>query len=201
MKLIIARHGQTEWNSDKKLQGDIDIPLNEVGLAQAEKLAEELRYPAMDAIYTSKLLRASMTADPIADWHQLELIQDARLNEFDWGIFKGIPAEERDVHPELGPLWKSVQSDIRSAVSHEGELFHDFERRVHSVLDDITEKHEAETVLIVAHGFVKRVLVAHALKQAYETMEDKYWNNAGYSILDRGRDGFEINVLNHTDHL
>ncbi len=202
MKLILARHGQTDWNADKRLQGNIDIPLNTQGLEQAQKLADYFSGTSIDALYTSKLQRAIQTAERIATDLDLQLIKDARLNEFDWGVFKGVPAAERDAHPELGPQWQRVRDDIRAATEHKGEMFNDFERRVQDVFDDIISAHESgETILIVSHGFVKRVLVAHAMNQPYESMANKYWHNASYSILTKSTGSFEPVQLNQTDHL
>lgn len=205
MRLIIARHGETDWNAAEKLQGDIDIPLSDRGKRQAIELSVGLADEKIDVIYASALQRAQATARPVVAYHQVPYIIDPRLNEFDWGIFKGIPRDERNAHPELGPLWKEVQANLRTTNKHQGELFVDFEARIQSVLTELTDNHPDATVLVVGHGAVKRMMLSLMFGTEYEDLWKEQWSNGSYSIIRSTPKGFanrfEVEKLHVTDHL
>lgn len=201
MRLIIARHGATAWNAVDRLQGDIDIPLSPLGHQQAEQLARALAHEPLAAIYASALQRTQETAKPIAIRKELAVSVDARLNEFDWGIFKGVPRAERDAHPELGPLWREVQANLRTTNKHQGELFVDFERRVVTVLQELAVKHKDHTVLVVVHGAVKRMMIAQMTAVPFEEMWEQQWQTGSYSVVNYINGQFEVEQLHVTNHL
>lgn len=117
------------------------------------------------------------------------------------GIFKGISKAERDAHPELGPLWKKVKDNIRFATEHQGETFDQFADRIQLFLQDLTQQQAGQQVLVVAHGFVKRMLLAQLLNKPYEELQDYYWENASFSILRQQQSMFHVEQLHVTDHL
>lgn len=201
MRLIIARHGATEWNQAERLQGNIDIPLSLVGQAEAQALAEQLAHFPIDYIYASGLQRTQATAAPLAQRLQQSVVIDARLNEFDWGIFKGIPRPERDQHPVLGPLWLEVQQNIRTTSQHQGELFIDFEQRIQMVLNDLVQKHSDQTVAIISHGAVKRMMLSLMGGLPYEEMRVQQWQTGSYTVVRHEAGQFVIEQLHVTDHL
>jgi len=201
MRLIIARHGATAWNAVDRLQGDIDIPLSPLGHQQAEQLARALAHEPLDVIYASALQRTQETAKPIAIRKELAVSIDARLNEFDWGIFKGIPRSERDAHPELGPLWREVQANLHTTNKHKGELFINFEQRVVTVLRELATTHPDQTVLVVAHGAVKRMMIAQITNVPFEELWEQQWQTGSYSIVQYNNGQFTIEQLHVTDHL
>lgn len=201
MKLIIARHGATEWNAVDRLQGDIDIPLSSLGHIQAHQLADALNEEPIDAIYTSALQRTQATAKPIAQRKRLPICVDARLNEFDWGVFKGIPRSERDAHPRLGPLWREVQQNLRTTIKHQGERYSDFEWRITTVLHELAQQHLDQTVLVVGHGAVKRMILAYITAVPFEEMSEQQWQTGSYSVVRCSNGRFTIEQLHVTDHL
>ena len=89
MKLYVARHGQTRWNSQNRVLGRTDIPLNETGIEQAKGLAEKAASLGIDIIISSPLKRARQTADIVGDALGLSVLTDERLTEFDFGAFEG----------------------------------------------------------------------------------------------------------------
>lgn len=97
MEIYLMRHGTTDWNLAKKIQGSTDIPLNEDGILLAQKSGENLKNTHFDAIFSSPLIRAYRTALCIrGDRADIPLIKDERLREFNFGIYEGKTSEERD---------------------------------------------------------------------------------------------------------
>ena len=88
--LLLARHGETDWNRELRIQGSSDIGLNDLGRAQAHALAQELEHVELDAIYSSDLSRAQATAAAVAASHGLEVRLDARLRERSFGSWEGL---------------------------------------------------------------------------------------------------------------
>ena len=89
MKIYVARHGQTQWNLENRTCGRTDIPLTELGLEQAQQLAERTKDLHIDVIIASTMIRARQTAEPVAELHGLEVLTDERLVEQDYGIYDG----------------------------------------------------------------------------------------------------------------
>ena len=110
--ILIIRHGQTAWNTQKRLQGHSDIPLNENGRLQAVTLAEILRDEPLDAIFSSDLQRAYQTAYEIAKIHNLPVHQDRSFRERCYGICEGMKdGEIREAYPESYKAWYAADPD------------------------------------------------------------------------------------------
>src|SRR3989337_2728452 len=103
MRLILVRHGESEWNRIGRYQGQADAPLSDLGLRQADALANRLRHEQIDAIYTSPLQRARKTAEAIARFHpEIPFTEDPGLHEIHHGEWQGLLAHEvREKYPEL----------------------------------------------------------------------------------------------------
>ncbi|WP_250257754.1 histidine phosphatase family protein [Dermabacter sp. Marseille-Q3180] len=151
-RLILVRHGQTDYNLNGRLQGASDIPLNETGLAQARAVGESLaREEAIAAVYSSPLGRAQRTAEAIAAHHDLEVTCDARLRERGFGDWEGLTREEIEKEwPFEFALWRAgVSSGLEKArVEHRADVA----RRFDAACREFSERHESGTVVVVAHG-------------------------------------------------
>ncbi len=90
MEILLVRHGETDWNRARRMQGHIDIPLNTEGLRQARALGAALASEKLDAIYSSDLQRARVTAQAVADVHQMTVVIDEQLRERCYGVFEGL---------------------------------------------------------------------------------------------------------------
>ena len=152
MKLWITRHGQTDYNQLKIMQGRVDKPLNETGIAQAHEIKDLLKDITFDAVYSSPLSRAVKTAAIIGDIPEEEVIKDERIIEFSFGRYElkkyakvGIPMALYWTYPEVFRSPKTVES-IPHAIN-----------RVSSFFDDLKTK-DYRNVLIVCHGGIMRVL-------------------------------------------
>ncbi|MDO9301084.1 MAG: alpha-ribazole phosphatase, partial [Anaerolineales bacterium] len=198
MKLLLVRHGQTDWNIARRFQGQSDIPLNEVGKKQAKALANRLSAEHFDSIYSSDLQRATETAKIIckSEWHS-----DLRLREVNFGDWEGLTyGEIKEKHPDTLSAW---ENDIYKNAPPNGETLEGLSARVQSMLGELYAKHKDQTVLIVAHGGVLQTLICLALNLK-PTM---YWrfhlSTASLSEIafyPKGA-GAIVNLLNDTSHL
>ena len=146
MTLLFVRHGQTDWNAKRLIQGRTDIPLNETGREQAKTQAAALAGRAIDIIYTSPMLRAREMAEIINQPLGLPLRFDDRLVERCYGDFEGTDPECS--HSEFE----------RALLQNGGESLAELHGRVLRFLEDITAAHAGQTVLVVAHGGVGRMV-------------------------------------------
>ncbi len=152
LELLLVRHGETEWNSQRRIQGQLDVPLNATGQEQAQALAARLAGLAIAAVYTSDLSRARQTAEPIADALSLPLRVDRRLRERHFGRLQGRFYEElqRDA-PEVHERMQSRDLDFDL---DGGETLPRFHRRVCDVLSDLAGRHPQGRIVVVSHGGV-----------------------------------------------
>ena len=160
IEIILARHGETEWNVEEVFRGRIDIELNETGIKQAELLAEYLSNLKLDAIYSSPLKRAVKTAEIIAGYHKLDVEIAPGLIDFDCGKWHGLLRQEvKDKYKELYALWVSHPDKVKLPA---GESLNDVRKRATGVVDDVTAK-PGGTVVLVAHRVVNKVLICALL--------------------------------------
>lgn len=146
MGLYFTRHGQTDWNIERRLQGKSDIPLNATGIAQAKKTKEALQEIRIDKIYTSPLMRAKKTAELINEGRNITIYEEKRLMERGFGIYEG--KLRKDIL--ISDIW--VSSDI--PLSAGGEDTNSFFKRVEEFLDEIIEESQMSNLLLVSHGGV-----------------------------------------------
>lgn len=146
MSIMLTRHGQTNWNVQKKVMGRCDEPLNEKGMGQAEETRDSLKDTDIDLIICSPLKRAKQTADIINEGRNIPIIYDDRIIERDFGEFEGKETKDFDFYG----YWNYYRNDIYE----EAENIQDFFKRIYGFLDEVTEKYKDKNILIVAHGGV-----------------------------------------------
>ena len=149
MKLYIARHGQTLWNVENRVSGRTDIPLTEVGLAQAKLLADSAVGKGIEVILASPLLRARQTAQTVSDAIGVPVEIDERLIELDFGKFEGGPRSDPNFQYTRGQFPTRYPG---------GESAFQLAHRVYSALEDVKRKYAGKTVLLVCHGGVCRMV-------------------------------------------
>ncbi len=148
-RIYLIRHGQTAWNAERRLQGNLDVPLDELGLQQAEGLAQALSHLPLRRLYASPLLRAMQTAAPIAAATGLAIEADPRLKERNWGAYQGMTREEA---ARLNPgAERELRSSPRTARPPGGESFEDLCARVGTALREIGAQ-SGDAVAVVCHG-------------------------------------------------
>lgn len=159
MRLILLRHGQTEWNALQKYQGQTDIPLNDTGRQQAERAAEYLlNHEQVQTIYCSDLSRTRETAEIAAHKLKLPVYYDRRLREASFGIWEGMTFSE--VYEKYPQEFKQWYQDIWKYKMTGGETFSEVWERVSLATEEIIQRHIG-TVLVVTHGGVVKSLLGH----------------------------------------
>ncbi|TET42579.1 MAG: histidine phosphatase family protein, partial [Dehalococcoidia bacterium] len=159
-EIILARHGETEWNVEEVFRGRIDVELNETGIKQAELLTEYLSDLKIDAIYSSPLKRARKTAEMIAGYHKLNVEIAPGLIDFDYGKWQGLPHQEvKDKYKELYAEWINSPDKVKMPA---GESLDDVRKRAIGVVDKVIAKYDG-TVVLVSHRVVNKVLICALL--------------------------------------
>jgi broad specificity phosphatase PhoE len=157
--LILARHGETDWNRENRFQGHADPPLNALGRRQSAELAETLAGEALARVFTSPLRRASETAEIVARRLALEVEPLEPLREIDVGAWSGLTRDEVAARfPDAYARWLE-----RAPHGFEdGETYDQLAARVLPAIRRLAERHPSETLLVVTHGGPSRVIQAHA---------------------------------------
>ena len=170
-RLILVRHGQTDWNKENRLQGQTDIPINAIGEKQAKTFSERIiqTYPNIDAIYSSDLIRAYATALATAEKYNLQVHKKTGLREINWGeiegmrIFDPIANAYLEREAKLATLYpdRRLRWDIPLAPGAESsnQILNRFKKE----LVEIAKSHPDQTVLVFSHGRAIRTLIIDLL--------------------------------------
>lgn len=163
-EIVLIRHGETSWNVDRRLQGHIDIALNARGLRQAAALGQALRGEKFDAIIASDLQRAVQTAQAVAQWQALPVLQEQGLRERCYGAFEGLQHSEIHArYPQEYAAWQARELDaMLPAGARIGESFHHFYQRVIACILACAGQHAGRKIALVAHGGVLECAYRHA---------------------------------------
>lgn len=200
VKLILVRHGETAWNRDRRIQGQIDIALNPTGEAQAIAVADYLAGEDIDGIYASDLKRALSTAEAIARRLGLDVVACADLRERHWGRYQGMRFDE--IAREAGAAHARMVARERDYVLEgDGESLAMLARRVQAALESIAGRHPGGTVVVVAHGGVLDAAYRLASGLPLEAARTFDLPNAAVNVIgfDDGR--WRIEAWAGIDHL
>lgn len=189
-RICFVRHGETDWNAGRRIQGQIDSSLNADGIAQAEAVARALAKEQFTAIYSSDLARARDTAELIALHHALTINLCVDLRERAYGSFQGLTyseAEER--YPEAYARFhrRELDEDFNG-----GESLRAFHGRVSRALELIAASGSGMKVLVVAHGGVLDIAYRMATAKALHAPRDFQIPNATVSWISRNAAGWEL---------
>jgi len=190
LRLILVRHGQTDANLKRVLQGQSDGPLNATGLQQAETLARHLKDSAIDQIFSSPLRRAQETAAAIALHHGLPVKTEVLLREWNCGLLDGVPAEE---------FRKKLQEHNGSLSLFRpegGETLVEVQQRAAEFLGQLTADYQGQTVLVCSHGDFMRALMSLLQQIKIEQASEIFFENASYTILDLQNGHWNLIELN-----
>jgi phosphoserine phosphatase len=161
VKLILVRHGETDWNRDSRCQGISDVGLNDVGKWQAERIAAALRDEHLDAVYSSPLIRALYIARLVAASHRVEVQVDSRLMEIDQGKLDGLTYTElRERHAAFLDEWGARPARLTMPG---GESLADVQERAWASLSRMRDVYPEGTVVAVSHGMTIATILCAAL--------------------------------------
>lgn len=201
-RLIAVRHGETAWNVEARLQGQLDIPLNERGLEQARRTAHWLAEDQPDVVVSSDLARAQATAQAIASFNRVPLELDPGLRERSFGGFQGMThTEVADRWPELSARWKSRDPEFAPGMTGDGESLTVFYARCIEATLRIAERHAGKTVVLVAHGGVMDCLYRAATRVPLDAPRIWQLDNAAINRLLHTSSGLTMVGWNDTSHL
>jgi len=198
-RLLLVRHGITDHNSNRKFAGSTDVELSDDGYRQVEKLRERLAGEKIDAIYCSDLKRAMATAEVIVSGHDVEITSCPELREMDYGIAEGLTFKE--IGSRYPELWESIANFSLELSFPDGECFSDFVGRAVKFMDRLKGHGEEETVLIVSHGGMLKVLVCDLLGIDHSHWPQIRFDNASLSIVETYSRRIILSLLNDTSHL
>ncbi len=198
-RILLARHGETDWNREGRWQGHSDQPLNATGIAQAKALGRRLAGERLDALYTSDLRRATQTAAEVARETGLEPILTPRLREVDVGDLVGLDrAEARRRYPDWYTRWREGTDDSYPG----GEQFVDLRRRALAALDRMADRHADGTAVAVCHNGIIRAIALHVLGlEPHERRRIAAGPNGSLTVVERRRGRWALVALNDSGHL
>jgi len=198
-RLCFVRHGETDWNAGKRVQGQIDIPLSTVGHAQARATGNALKNEGLAAIYSSDLERARQTAEATAHLAQLQLQLHPGLRERHYGIFQGLTYEEAEQrYPAEYARHKA--RDPRFAPEG-GESLLDFAARLAAACDEIARRHTGGAVAIFTHGGVLDIIHRQAAGKPLDTPRDFTIPNCGINWCEVDNGCWTLLSWAERDHL
>ncbi len=200
MHLLLIRHGETDWNSQRRIQGNTDTPLNSYGIEQAHKLAQRLAEEKLGALYTSPLSRARVTAEIIGQKCGLTPILDDRLKEKGLGDLEGMTAEEfKDRFPDLYQGWITSQEHF-SLPNEESPA--ELRERIETFLSDLHARHPNGTRIgVVSHGGTVGMFVGMLIGLGVNTRSPFWFDNASVTLIDLSGSRPRVRLLNDTCHL
>ncbi|MEY4563683.1 MAG: hypothetical protein RLZZ618_2960 [Pseudomonadota bacterium] len=198
-RILAIRHGETAWNVDSRIQGQLDIPLNELGRWQAEQLERVVGGEGLAAVYTSDLLRAFETAEAVGRGTGLPLVTDVGLRERGFGEFEGHTfAEIEAKFPEQSARWRQRDPEYSPPG---GESLRDFYARCVATATRLAAAHPGEAIALVAHGGVMDCLYRAATRVDLQAPRSWLLGNASINRLLYTPEGFTLVGWSDTHHL
>ncbi len=183
-KIVLIRHGQTAWNKEEIFRGRADVPLDEVGLRQAQALAEALRAEPISGVFTSPLSRALQTATVI---------------DIDFGAWEGLAHDAvRERFPELYATWQAQPEEVTFPA---GESLDAVCQRAAAALAELVQQHPGEAIALVAHRVVNKVLICHILGLPNSHFWQIRQDTAAINQFHIARGSYIVDCLNDTCHL
>ncbi len=200
-RILAIRHGETAWNVDTRLQGHLDIPLNETGLSQAQHLAHALaESEAIDAVYASDLSRALITAKAIAETTGQTVTTHVGLRERHFGAFQGRTYTEIETElPDHAWHWRKRTPDWTPPGG--GESLVTLRERVVATVSDIAARHSGHNIVLVAHGGVLDILYRAATRLELQAPRTWQLTNTAVNRLLWTPEGLTLVGWGDTSHL
>lgn len=192
LEILLIRHGQTDWNRDRRIMGRKPIPLNKTGRAEARALAKALKGVAIDAIYTSPVLRAVETAKHLRDGRKTSIRHAHEMAEIDYGQWIGKTFEE--VIPEKA--FHVYHKTPRKAQAPGGEKMSDVFLRTITFIERLKKKHKKGRIAVVSHADVIKTVLVHYLGMDYNHLLKFRIDNASVSLLWFYKDRSRVMAVN-----
>lgn len=199
-RIIAVRHGETAWNVDARIQGQMDIGLNDKGRNQARRVGKALAGEAISAVYSSDLGRAHQTAQAIADVAGIAVVPHTGLRERGFGMFEGKTFDE--IHatwPDHASDWRKRTPDWEPPQG--GESLLQLRARVTGTVETLAARHPGQQIVMVAHGGVLDALYRVATGQEVNSPRTWQLPNGAINRLLWTPEGFTLICWSDTQHL
>lgn len=200
MQIVLVRHGATDWNLEHRCQGSSDRDLSDVGLRQAEEIAERLRQETIHAVYSSDLKRARRTAEVISGHHKLPVMIEKNIRELDHGHLEGLTFNEiKQNYGDFLVRWRSEPAELQVPG---GERLADVAERAWSGLTQIVTRHQAsDTIVVVSHNFPIVGIVCRITGTHLNNYRNFHLDPCGMSRLHRNGDGsWQVTHINGDEY-
>ncbi len=199
MKLYLVRHGETDWNVERRAQGFSDVALNEVGRRQAQALADAFRRVPLTAVYASDLRRAVETAQAIAAPHGLPVRTDPDLREINQGDFEGVLLS--DLRANHGPWMEEWRMRPGELSMPDGESLAQVQERAWAAVERIVAAHPDGPVVAVSHALALTTILCRALAMDLDDFRRLRQDVAAINAVEFGAGQPCVALLNDTCHL
>ena len=199
LRIVLVRHGETDWNKSKKFQGQRNIGLNEKGRAQAEALASALKEEPLKVIYSSPIARAVETAEIINRYHNVSLEQRDGLKEMNVGDFEGL--QLKDLAGDYSQFFQEWLEDAVLVRMPNGETLQEVQERAWSVLEEVVDAYNEGSVLLCAHNFVNQMVLCKILGVKIAHFRRIRQTLAAINIIERIQGVYSLTCTNDTCHL
>ena len=198
-RLLLVRHGQSTWNADHRIQGQLDPPLSERGVAQASDLAERLTGHRLAGFYCSDLTRTRQTAELISSAVGVDPVPEPGLREIMLGDWEGKTRE--DLMVESPELWAQWAAEPSWDIVPNGEGARPFAGRVTTTLERLRERHPHGDVLCVTHGGVVHVALLDVIGRSSRGIFPFLIENCSLTVIQRANGRTVVTTVNDTCHL
>ena len=202
-EIVLIRHGETDWNAERRMQGHLDIGLNTVGYRQAELLAAALRDEACEVVISSDLQRACDTARPLVQLCGVAWIIDATLRERCFGAFEGLRYDEIEtLFPHAHAAWQAREIDARTPAGvHVAETLREFSQRAVASVIAHAQRHTGKKIAIVTHGGVLDCVYRFSTGMPLEKARSVEINNASVNRFRWHQGKLELLQWGDVSHL
>ncbi len=198
-KVILARHGRTAWHAEGRYAGTADVPLDELGLEQAQRVADSLKDKKIDVIFSSPLSRCLELANKVAAFHDLEVIVDERLREIDLGRWDG--ETYREIFEKDGELLKKWTRDPTSMTIPGGESLQEVQERSMEWLTEMSGRYADGNVFASSHGGPIRAMLAGVIGLPLSNVFRLTVDLASISVLNYMGKFSNLETMNERSHL
>lgn len=198
-RVYLIRHGETEWNRTGRLQGNANVLLSPEGVRQARLLAEHAPFNTVNAIYSSDLSRAVMTAEILAERFNLPVIQKSGFRETNFGDWEGRLLSE--LASEAPDGFEKFFTKPDKVQPKNGETFLQCQARLMTALEEIVADHDGQNIIIVSHGAAIRLMLCAALSMPIRKMWAISQFNIAVNILCIDNGEAVVELINSTLHL
>lgn len=199
VKIILIRHGETDWNKEQVFRGKIDVPLNQRGLAQARGVRHALEGAAIDALYASPLARAFDTARAFAEGRNLEIRVGEGFSDIDFGSWQGLAHQQvKEQFPDLYATW---MTDPHLVTFPRGETLLKVGKRAMAALERAIETNPGKTIAIVSHRVVNKVILCTVLGLDLSRFWHVKQDTCAINRFEYDAGSYYLTLLNDTCHL